>query len=132
MPYLDRDSILRVDTTGVLEAPGDLNWLVTRACIQYAEDRNLTNLNEKIDRYVSSYCNQLGDSYTTYNNVVGAIVCCGLEFERRSDRIARIASDRSALTEVSAALKEWVASFYEGTVTPYECDKLECNGDVYP
>lgn len=46
-----------------IETPGELNYIVTTI----------------IQKYISTH----GDSYTTYNSVVGALECCKLEFYRR-------------------------------------------------
>lgn len=65
MPYViqeKRDSFLRGE--GVMEVPGDLNFVLTKVCLEYLENR--------------------GQNYQTYNDIIGALECCKLEMYRRS------------------------------------------------
>lgn len=63
MPYLPLEK--RTDPT-VLTAPvtpGELNYAVTRLCERYRAEK--------------------GDSYGTFNDIIGALTCASLEYYRR-------------------------------------------------
>lgn len=67
MPYInekDRKTILE----GIYhpETPGELNFIITKECLAY-----LNNTDDKI-------------SYQRYNDIIGALEACKLEFYRRS------------------------------------------------
>jgi hypothetical protein len=65
MPYVTqekRDSFLRGE--GIMETPGDLNFVLTKVCLEYLELNN--------------------QNYQTYNDIIGALECCKLEMYRRS------------------------------------------------
>jgi hypothetical protein len=70
MPYVDKDQRAliwdedneTVDTTFIHKI-GDLNYAMTEMCKVWAERK--------------------GHSYTTYNEIVGVLECCKLEFYRR-------------------------------------------------
>jgi len=65
MPYIDRlargelDDEVRGPRT-----PGELNYVLTSACLDYMDIKG-------------------GDSYITFNDIIGALEACKLEFYRR-------------------------------------------------
>lgn len=64
MPYIKPDR--RIDiciNEGKLEVAGELNYCLTYKCKQYLK--------------------QHGESYNTYNEIIGALECCKLELYRR-------------------------------------------------
>jgi len=65
MPYVTqekRESFLRGE--GVIETPGDLNFVLTKVCLEYLDNKS--------------------ESYQAYNDIVGALECCKLEMYRRA------------------------------------------------
>lgn len=130
MPYLTQERKQALAEGDVLYNPGDLNYLVTKALLVYAdsdgapEERAL--LEEVIDGYVTRFIESNGINYTTYNAVIGALTCCGTEWERRTWNT----SQPRVVTRY--ILDAWTQKFYRETVAPYEDTKIEENGDVYP
>src|SRR5438045_3727129 len=90
MPYLNglRKTWLepidsRISTCD-LQAPGDLNYLFTRLYLRYLRNK--------------------GESYQSYNDIVGALECCKLELYRRlvghyEDEKREANGDVSGMTE---------------------------------
>jgi hypothetical protein len=65
MPYIKQEKRASFENgTGKMEAPGDVNYILTRVC--------------------SEYINNKGKSYQTYNDIIGALECCKLEMYRRA------------------------------------------------
>lgn len=64
MPYIKYDDRKRLER-GQLgpKVPGELNYLITKECANYADDH--------------------GHSYTVYNEIIGVLECAKLEFYRR-------------------------------------------------
>jgi len=68
MPYIKKESRTNF-ATGLaalvdnIKDPGDLNYVITKLCIAYANHR--------------------ANSYSTYNEVIGILECAKLEFYRR-------------------------------------------------
>lgn len=63
MPYIDKESKLRLADSGSPETPGELNFAFTAILIDYVKRR--------------------GKTYQTLNDVIGALECAKLEFQRR-------------------------------------------------
>lgn len=67
MPYIKQDkrAVLTdyCDCGTTPDNPGELNYIFTQIIIQYLMDK--------------------GESYQTYNDIVGALECCKLELYRR-------------------------------------------------
>lgn len=65
MPYIneeDRKALLEEE--GIFPTkPGELNFILTKLCLEYAGD---------------------APGYETYNSIVGVLECCKLEFYRRA------------------------------------------------
>jgi len=82
MPYIKKETRDSFEIgTGKIDSPGDLNYILTRVCLEYIDNK--------------------GTNYQIYNDVIGALECCKLEMYRRA-------------------------------VSPYEDQKIQINGDVYP
>lgn len=70
MPYIDRrarphwDEMIDVFEEGLIETPGDLNYIITRICKIY-------------ERHHDS------PAYTVKNAIIGVLECAKLEFYRR-------------------------------------------------
>ncbi len=69
MPYIQKNEKLEIARSGILETPGQLNYLLTNACINYLDYKHAVSLGK--------IC------YTDYNDVIGALEACKLEFYRR-------------------------------------------------
>lgn len=64
MPYLEKSRRKAVETKLLcLDTGGDINYLVTQICQTFLELK--------------------GESYSTYNELIGALECCKLELYRR-------------------------------------------------
>ncbi len=65
MPYIKQSDRKPFDIDlPKFSTPGELNYFISRALIKYMEDKNITG-------------------YAGYNEVVGVLECCKLEFSRR-------------------------------------------------
>ena len=64
MPYISQKRRTAIDQYGHQPLfPGELNYLITKICLQYTTAK--------------------GDSYSTYNDIIGALECAKLELYRR-------------------------------------------------
>lgn len=63
MPYLTQANKTQLWEEKKLRTPGELNYMITTLVQGYIEDK--------------------GESYTTYNDIVGALECAKLELYRR-------------------------------------------------
>jgi len=69
MPYIKQEDRNRLHTREMLElsaeikTPGELNYVITKLCHFYAVNK--------------------GESYATYNEVIGVLECAKLEYYRR-------------------------------------------------
>ena len=63
MPYIKEELRRYLEKNPRPYGPGELNYMITELCIFYAGD----------------YPN-----YRTYNEIIGALECCKMEFYRRS------------------------------------------------
>ena len=68
MPYIkqkDRTKFTKsLESLPAFTTAGDLNYILTKICKSYANDN--------------------GESYRTYNDIIGALECCKIEFYRRT------------------------------------------------
>jgi len=64
MPYIKAEDRTRVEKSGDIKTPGELNYALTKMCQAYL----LSHQDLK---------------YQTLNDIVGALECCKLEFYRR-------------------------------------------------
>ncbi len=63
MPYIKESARETIDEYRVPQTPGELNYLLTMACIRYVDNE--------------------GISYSSINEIIGVLECCKLEFYRR-------------------------------------------------
>ncbi len=67
MPYIRTEDRLKFEDTiknlPPIDAPGELNYLITMICLEYAK--------------------QHGVSYSTYNSIIGVLECAKMEFYRQ-------------------------------------------------
>lgn len=63
MPYIKEERRFALGSSGVAENPGELNYLITQK--------------------ITDYLNKHGESYTTFNDIVGALENAKLELYRR-------------------------------------------------
>lgn len=63
MPYIKQEDRDMIDEGARPDTPGELNYLLTLCLLDYVEDK--------------------GESYQTYNDIIGALEACKLEFYRR-------------------------------------------------
>lgn len=120
MPYIKQERRDELETEAIPHTPGELNYLITLTLL----DRDLTffDVQASIVRRCKDYLDAVGTiNYQTLNDCVGAVMCAGIEFYRRTKRdkqfVARIAS-------------EVISELYNNVAAPYEDKKIEENGDI--
>lgn len=129
MPYIKqgrRDDLL--NPVGTLDQPqnaGELNYCLTWRMLWTP----ILSLDNALEREIDEYLSVRDESYSVYNEVVGALECCRREFlrRRRRDDVLWSANDLVRHEALAAALNR----LYEGKIAPYEDTKIEQNGDVY-
>ena len=126
MPYIKSEDYERAAVEPMV--PGELNYaLTTRATLFFLDVSTLEEFRTMVEDLCREYMERTGISYTNYNNVIGALHCCGMELKRRVTPKYRIGADRAAY-----ALKVVASDLYYGYTAPYEDDKIVENGDVFP
>lgn len=129
MPYIKQDDYARALETP--SAPGELNFAITRKAIEYLvnpEKSDVDFYGQALD-LCNGYIEREGLSYTTLNAVIGVLYCAGRELVRR------MADNPEADELVQRAVKKLdsIADIlYDGVLAPYEDEKIDENGDVYP
>lgn len=124
MPYIPLESRDRIDAGEPPRNPGELNYklssiLISSKRFTYQSGERMMFLNREIRVAVDSYLAFETLSYQRLNDVVGAIVCAGHEFARRTgDTFARNVMSDHALR------------FYTTYAVPYEIRKMQENGDL--
>lgn len=140
MPYLtaDRKRQLRHDPTP--ETAGDLTYLITDALLKRSSTEGLV---EAFDRFIETYLLQRPLRFERFAAVLGSLDAARREYARRnpggtwSDSRGRLHSNYIPNSWIPASavlhfLEAYAAHFYDEHVAPYEDDKIEQNGDVYP
>lgn len=120
VPYIDKIFRERLDQGAKPVNSGELNYKLTRIIL------NTKRHSELVTLLWAECLAYLGDSprYGTYNDVVGAIVCCVHEYARRHPVEGDIQDDWA--DEIRGALLSAVFAL----LTPYEDKKRAQNGDV--
>lgn len=119
-PYISQDDRAYLNFGCTPRTPGELNYRITRILLGDSNSLSVGQIQDEIIEYI-------GDrkaSYTLYNEIIGAITCAGLEFERRFTQHRK---QSNATTILAMALQQ----FYDEFVVPYEDQKIKENGDVY-
>lgn len=112
MPYL---------TETDFNAPsGELNRAITKAYLSIPMDL----LESALSAIVAKYMHDQKPRYATFNDIVGALVCAGMEHTRRRPDSENDLEIRVITTKVIKAL-------YKDTVAPYEDKKIAEHGDIY-
>ena len=126
MPYIKSEDYVRaVEAPAV---PGELNYALTMKALAYFRGvLTLPEFGEAVGMLCAGFMERNGPSYTSYNNLIGAMTCCGWELVRRANDDYAPAADvcQKVLVEVAYHV------YYE-IVVPYEDDKIAENGDVFP
>lgn len=120
MPYID--PIFR-DPLNAGRRPvnsGELNYNLTRMLKSGAPDGEL------VEQMIAECRRYLGDEprYSHYNDVVGAVVCCVAEYQRRTE------TEGDVHVEWSDGIRARVLKSIFATLDPYEDKKRVQNGDV--
>ena len=126
MPYINSDHYVRA--VQYPRDPGELNYAMTMKALAYFRGvLTLPEFGEAVGDLCASFLERHGPSYTTYNNLIGAMTCCGWEMVRRANDDYAPAADicQKVLVEVAYRI------YYE-IVVPYEDQKIAENGDVFP
>lgn len=127
MPYINPSDYARASALATV--PGELNYAMTLTAIKYmAGQIDMEQLKADCQGLVDGYLNRVGISYTNYNNVIGALVCCGFELARR---MSQTKFERYA-AEAQLVLNRIAFDLYHTRTIPYENQKIEENGDVFP
>ena len=126
MPYIKSEDYARANDEPAV--PGELNYAMTMTAGLYMRgDINRDEFRGLIEALVDGYMDRLGTSYTNYNNVIGALWCCGAELRRRTNPTYLLYATmcRNLMLEVADNL-------YHECAAPYENEKIAENGDVFP
>lgn len=129
MPYIKAADYERAATEP--SVPGELNYAVTLKAIDYIRNPELGSADfyKAAWELVRDYLNHVGLSYTNGNAVMGALDCVGREVKRRlADNPEADPLVHNILHELGI-LRDFV---YDDLIAPYEQEKIEENGDVYP
>src|SRR5712692_4691752 len=111
--------------------PGELNYVLTNiilhslghdGCPHEWDQEVVTHL---IKRAVDSYVAKNGRRYATYNDIFGVLACIAMEMARRDE-----ISVEEQLQKVIPLIGDFMKSYYQYVVTPYEQEKIKENGDV--
>lgn len=124
MPYINqarRDELNSLTNFNWPKTAGELNFLFTQALI-YSESKHV--LDTALTTFATSYLLQKDDmSYQLINDIMGAALCAGAEWSARTGKPHGWRTD---------CIKEFLVWFYQDIGHPYEQEKREKNGDVYP
>lgn len=127
MPYIKSEDYARALEEPAV--PGELNYAMTMAAgLHLRGEISLEEFKGLVEELVDGYMDRLGTSYTNYNNVIGAIHCCGLELLRRV--VNQRYTLRSADCQLVMNRVGW--NLYHDRTAPYEDEKIAENGDVFP
>lgn len=127
MPYIKREDYQRAYSEAAV--PGELNFALTSDAIDFFQGKfSLHNFEDIAWGHVNGYLDNNGTSYTNYNNVIGALVCCGFELSRRLDGTPYM----EAAQDAQLTLNRIAFRLYHDATIPYEDTKIEENGDVFP
>jgi hypothetical protein len=120
MPYIDK---LRREPLymgwGQAITAGELNYVFTKLALKYRNRH--PKLHDELVAEGKAYLGRVLTTYSSINDVMGALTCASLEFVRRTG------SPDLMFTFAAAQFK-----FYDDVAVPYEKTKIEENGDVYP
>jgi|SRR6266404_562440 len=126
MPYINTDQKEDVARVGA-QTPGQLNYAITRVLIAHRKDPTI-ELSPLIRTIIYRYWSrEFQQSYTTINDIIGALEAAKFEFVRR---IGILNSDFK-ISDITTTLDKEKDAFYEKIVVPYEKKKMIENGDVY-
>lgn len=114
MPYINADGRRQIRHGAPPVTPGGLNYVLTRILIWDGPNER------KIWTAIQRYLDTNGRSYTTINDILGALYCAGHEYYRRTGK------------SFGVQLGEIAGLFYSDVAAPYEDQKIKENGDVYP
>lgn len=126
MPYIKPTDYKRASTDP--SVPGELNYAMTLRALSYMRGEvSFNGFCDAIQFLVDGYIRDLGESYTIYNEVIGALECCGMELVRRCTGDYEDLADNccSILNQISNDL-------YFNRTAKYEDQKIAENGDVFP
>lgn len=99
--------------------PGELNYNFTMALGMYGPSDSAEII---IKEFIKRYLILKGESYQTFNDIIGALTCCFKEIKRRIELKNRF--------EIVDFLAKIVDDFYNNVVAPYEDQKIVENGDL--
>lgn len=68
MPYITKEARINMDNAQWPETTGELNYQLTMVCLDYLAHKLTINKS---------------NTYSNYNDVIGALECCKLEMYRR-------------------------------------------------
>jgi len=120
MPYIKQDRREHLDGLDApdCETAGELNYVFTQTMFDCYPDVNLASafISDEINNYRLAH----GESYQTYNDIMGALHCATYERIRRT-------GDHT----FDSVIAHLMADLYVDWIAPYEDKKITENGDVY-
>lgn len=126
MPYIKPADYARAKDEAAV--PGELNYAMTITSVLLMRgDISLVEYRALIEELVDTYMDRNGVSYTNYNNVIGALYCCGAELLRRVNKTYNL--EATVCRDIMAAVAD---ALYADRCAPYEDTKIAENGDVFP
>jgi hypothetical protein len=125
VPYITLEARDRIAEGGHPRDPGELNYVISKLLIDSARYTYHSGERSKfINREVRNACDVYilrSDrmSYQRINDVVGALICAGHEYARRTGDVF----PRTLCADIAS-------DFYTAVAVPYELKKIQENGDL--
>lgn len=113
MPYL---------TETDFNAPsGELNRAITKLFVAF---KDAVSLERGLTKLLAKYEHDQKPRYATFNDIVGALECAYMEYQRRRGNMA-------PTEEIYLAVQRVKWAYYDTIVAPYEDKKAKEHGDIY-
>lgn len=130
MPYLSRARKHELDAGIRPTTPGDLTYLLTRVAL--GESGGEATFEEAVDAAVERYFERRDIRYASFAEVLGCLLSAKLEYARRVCEDQQLRNALASPAIVGYKFEQYIKDFYRNRVAPYEDQKIEENGDVYP
>jgi len=117
MPYILQEDRFDLDSKErEPENAGELNYRMTQAFIKEPAQDVPDILRKLANQYLENH----GLRYQHVNDLIGAMTCALLEYQRRTQK-----------DDLDVLVKYTILELYQEIAVPYEDKKIEENGDVY-
>lgn len=119
MPYIKKEAREALKGMEQVTSAGELNYLLTTKILT---EPNRFSFKLWLKHAIKNYVDLNGESYQTFNDILGAASGALVEYVRRTGTVSQYQVD----------VQEVVSQWYLDEVGPYEDRKIKENGDVYP